>query len=120
MRLQNLSTKKGFDTTLISGPTNLEIDDDINLVKVETAEEMFLATQKSLPTNVAIFAAAVADFKLQKKYKKPNKDEKLALEALVKTLDKCNDKMSPEDIQTLIYSTGKEMVIQIILETGLN
>ena len=46
--------------------------------------------------------------KLQKKYKKPNKDEKLALEALIKTLDKCNDKMSPEDIQTLIYSTGKE------------
>ena len=46
--------------------------------------------------------------KLQKKYKKPNKDEKLALEALVKTLDKCNDNMSPEDIQTLIYSTGKE------------
>ena len=29
---------------------------------------MFLATQKSLPTDVAIFAAAVADFKLQKKY----------------------------------------------------
>jgi len=46
--------------------------------------------------------------KLQKKYKKPNKNEKLALEALVKILDKCNDKMSPEDIQTLIYSTGKE------------
>ena len=46
--------------------------------------------------------------KLQKKYKKPNKNEKLALEALIKTLDKCNDKMSPEDIQTLIYSTGKE------------
>ncbi len=46
--------------------------------------------------------------KLQKKYKKPNNDEKLALEALVKTLDECNDKMSPEDIQTLIYSTGKE------------
>ena len=46
--------------------------------------------------------------KLQKKYKKPNDNEKSALEALVKTLDKCNDKMSPEDIQTLIYSTGKE------------
>jgi lysyl-tRNA synthetase class 1 len=27
---------------------------------------------------------------------------------LVKTLEKCNDEMSPEDIQTLIYSTGKE------------
>jgi len=46
--------------------------------------------------------------KLQKKYKKPNDNEKLALKALVKTLDKCNDKMTPEDIQTLIYSTGKE------------
>ena len=44
----------------------------------------------------------------QKNYKSPSKEEKLALEALVKTLEKCNDKMSPEDIQTLIYSTGKE------------
>ena len=46
--------------------------------------------------------------KLKKKYKKPNNDEKLALNALVKTLEKCNDKMSPEDIQTLIYTAGKE------------
>ena len=46
--------------------------------------------------------------KLGKKYKKPNNNEKMALEALIKTLDKCNDKMTPEDIQTLIYSTGKE------------
>ncbi len=46
--------------------------------------------------------------KSQKKYKQPNKDEKLALEELIKTLEKCNDQMSPEDIQTLIYSTGKE------------
>ena len=46
--------------------------------------------------------------KSQKQYKKPNKDEKLALEALIKTLEKCNDQMSPEDIQTLIYSTGKD------------
>ena len=46
--------------------------------------------------------------KLKKKYKKPNSNEKIALENLIKTLDNCNDKMSPEDIQTLIYSTGKE------------
>ena len=46
--------------------------------------------------------------KLGKKYRKPNNNEKMALEALIKTLDKCNDKMTPEDIQTLIYSTGKE------------
>ncbi|MDC1128897.1 lysine--tRNA ligase [Candidatus Pelagibacter sp.] len=46
--------------------------------------------------------------KAQKKYKTPNQSERLALEALVKTLEKCTDEMSPEDIQTLIYSTGKE------------
>tara|TARA_B100000676_G_scaffold268839_1_gene284339 strand:- start:227 stop:676 length:450 start_codon:yes stop_codon:yes gene_type:complete len=46
--------------------------------------------------------------KQKKKYKKPNKDEKKALEALIKKLDDCNDEMSPEDIQTVIYSTGKE------------
>jgi lysyl-tRNA synthetase class 1 len=46
--------------------------------------------------------------KLQKKYKKPNESEKKALLALIKTLEKCNDGMSPEDIQTLIYSAGKE------------
>jgi lysyl-tRNA synthetase class 1 len=46
--------------------------------------------------------------KSQKNYKKPNQEEKIALEVLVKNLEKCNDQMSPEDIQTLIYSTGKE------------
>jgi len=46
--------------------------------------------------------------KIKKKYKTPNHEEMKALKALVKTLDTCNDKMSPEDIQTLIYSAGKE------------
>ncbi len=46
--------------------------------------------------------------RLKKKYKKPNDKEKTALKALIQTLNQCNDKMKPEDIQTLIYSTGKE------------
>ena len=45
---------------------------------------------------------------LKKKYKKPNEEEKNALKALIKTLENCNDEMTPEEIQTLIYSTGKE------------
>ena len=60
-------SKRGFDTTLISGPTNLNIEEDINLINVKTAEEMFKATQENLPTDVAIFSAAVADFKIKKK-----------------------------------------------------
>ena len=56
-------SKKGFDTILISGPTKLEINDEINLINVETAEEMFQATLKNLPADVAIFSAAVGDYK---------------------------------------------------------
>jgi phosphopantothenoylcysteine decarboxylase/phosphopantothenate--cysteine ligase len=78
--------KKGFETTLISGPTNLEIDDNINLIKIETAEEMFKATQDNLPTDVAIFSAAVADFKIkEKKNEKIKKQEYINLELEVNT-----------------------------------
>ena len=73
-------SKKGFDTTLISGPTNLEITKDINLIKVETADEMLVATQENLPVDVAIFSAAVADFKINKKHEnKIKKQENLNL-----------------------------------------
>ena len=69
-------SRKGFDTTLISGPTNLEINEDIDLIKVETADEMLNATQESLPVDVAIFSAAVADFKMNKIYENKIKKQK--------------------------------------------
>ena len=82
--------KRGFNTTLISGPTNLEVDENIKLIKVETAEEMFKATQKNLPTDIAIFAAAVADFKLRHEQKeKIKKIENLTLN-LEKNIDILN------------------------------
>ena len=59
--------KRGFDTTLISGPTNLKITEDIKLIKVETAEEMLKATQQNLPAHIAVFSAAVSDFKIKKR-----------------------------------------------------
>ena len=83
-------SKKGFDTTLISGPTNLSVDEDIKIIKVETADEMLLATQENLPTDVAIFSAAVADFKINKKYKnKIKKQDSLNLN-LEKNVDILN------------------------------
>jgi len=83
-------SKKGFDTTLISGPTNLEINDDINLIKVETAEEMFQATLNNLPADVAIFSAAVGDYKVKETSKlKIKKQDKLNLE-LEKNVDILN------------------------------
>tara|TARA_B100001057_G_scaffold265957_1_gene266182 strand:- start:2986 stop:4548 length:1563 start_codon:yes stop_codon:yes gene_type:complete len=68
--------------------------------------------EKNFPIFDSLVAYAIKYFndvlKSKKNYKKPNQNEKAALEALIKTLEKCNDQMSPEDIQTLIYSTGKE------------
>ena len=83
-------SKKGFETTLISGPTNLELNDEINLIKVETAEEMFQSTLKSLPADVAIFSAAVCDYKAKEvsKIKIKKKDKlNLNLEKNVDILD---------------------------------
>ena len=83
-------SKKGFDTTLISGPTNLEVEKDIKLIKVETADEMFAATQENLPVDVAIFSAAVSDFKVKNKSQtKIKKEEALNLN-LEKNIDILN------------------------------
>ena len=69
-------------------------------------------SEKNFPIFDGLIGYAIKYFneviKSQKKYKKPNDLEKSALKALVQTLEKCTDHMSPEDIQTLIYSTGKE------------
>ena len=46
--------------------------------------------------------------KKYKKYKKPNVEEKKALNVLVLALEKCTDEMQPEEIQTQIYTVGKE------------
>ncbi len=79
--------RNGFQTTLISGPTNLKIDDRIKLIKVETADQMFKETQKNLPVDVAIFSAAVADFKVSEKNDlKIKKDNKLTIK-LEKNVD---------------------------------
>ena len=83
-------SKKGFETTLISGPTSLQVEEDINLIKVETAEEMFRATQNNLPVDVAIFSAAVGDYKVKEISKeKLKKEDKINLE-LEKNVDILN------------------------------
>ncbi len=83
-------SKKGFDTTLISGPTNLEVEKDIKLIEVETADEMFTATQENLPVDVAIFSAAVSDFKVKNKSQKKIKKEEALNLNLEKNIDILN------------------------------
>ena len=77
----------GFETTLISGETNLNPINGVKFIKVKTAEEMFRQTLNNLPVNVAVFCAAVADYKV-KNYsnKKLKKKENLNL-ILEKNID---------------------------------
>ena len=75
--IANSLVENGFDTTLISGPTNLEPNDNLKLIKVKTGEEMYEKTMELLPCDLAIFTAAVSDFKIKKFNKekiKKNKD----------------------------------------------
>ena len=82
--------KRGFQTTLISGPTNLQIDNNINLIKVETADEMLKATQENLPADVAIFSAAVADFRIKEKKNEKIKKHNFSHLELEKNIDILN------------------------------
>ena len=79
--------RNGFNTTLISGPCNLDPVPGVNLIKVNSAEEMFNATLESLPVDVAIFSAAVSDYKIKNKSKnKIKKKENLDI-SLEKNVD---------------------------------
>ena len=56
----------GADVTLVSGPVNVPDPPGVKVIKVETAREMLQAVEQALPADVAIFAAAVADWRVAK------------------------------------------------------
>ncbi len=56
--------RMGADVTLVSGPTNLTAPAGVTLKRVETAREMLSACEAALPADVAICAAAVADWRV--------------------------------------------------------
>ena len=79
--------KNGFETTLISGPTNLDPISGVNLINVNSAEEMFNVTLENLPVDVAIFSAAVADYKVKNKEKEKIKKKESINLCLEKNID---------------------------------
>ena len=53
----------GAEVTLVSGPVTLPDPEGVRVIKVETAHEMMAATLEALPADIAICAAAVADWR---------------------------------------------------------
>ncbi len=54
----------GAAVTLVSGPVNVPDPPGVDVIKVESAREMLDAVRRALPADVAIFAAAVADWRV--------------------------------------------------------
>ncbi len=77
----------GFETTLISGPTNLRPVEGVKNVKIKTAEEMYNNVLEALPVDVAIFSAAVSDWRMKNiEVQKLKKKDNFNLD-LVKNID---------------------------------
>ena len=101
----------GFDTTLISGETSLEPVEGVKFVIVKTANEMFRETLNNLPVDVAIFNAAVADFKIkevQKEKIKKNENFNLKLEKNIDILSNISNHNSLRPKITIGFAAESE------------
>ena len=80
-------SENGFETTLITGPTNLKMPENVRCIEVISGDQMLNETIKNLPVDIAVFTAAVSDFKI-KSYSdsKIKKTENLEL-SLEKNID---------------------------------
>jgi len=58
------AARAGAAVTLVSGPVNLPDPPGVTVVHAVTAREMLQAVERALPADVAIFAAAVADWRV--------------------------------------------------------
>jgi phosphopantothenoylcysteine decarboxylase / phosphopantothenate---cysteine ligase len=102
----------GARVTLVAGPVALPDPEGVDVVHVETAEEMLQAVEASLPADVAVFAAAVADWRTAStsdgKIKKSGQTPALALVE------------NPDILATIGKSTTKRphLVIGFAAETG--
>ncbi|MCJ2057476.1 bifunctional phosphopantothenoylcysteine decarboxylase/phosphopantothenate--cysteine ligase CoaBC [Methylobacterium sp. J-048] len=57
------AAEAGATVTLVSGPVSIPDPAGVRVVRVETAREMLVAVEAALPADIAIFAAAVADWR---------------------------------------------------------
>ena len=83
--------KMGVKTTLVAGPSNLQIEKGLKVIKVKTSDEMFRAVKKSLPVDVVVCTAAVSDFKpstfRKNKIKKNKSKERIDLDDTIDILN---------------------------------
>ncbi|MFV9876215.1 MAG: phosphopantothenoylcysteine decarboxylase [Rickettsiales endosymbiont of Dermacentor nuttalli] len=97
---------------LVSGPTCLQPSPKVNVINVKTASQMLSACEELLPVDVAIFVAAVADFRA--KTVSAHKIKKTSSEEISVTLYK-----NPDILKTISTHKTKrpKLVIGFAAET---
>jgi len=82
--LARAAWEAGARVTLVSGPVTLPEPDNVNVIHVNSAAEMLMAVENNLPADIAIMAAAVADWRValegREKIKKDGSGSPPALE----------------------------------------
>ena len=104
--------RQGAMTTLVSGPTNLPDPAGVEMVHIETAQQMLEACQAALPADVAVCAAAVADWRVATAASEKMKKTKGKLPTL--------DMAANPDVLATLSAPGKtrpQLVIGFAAET---
>ena len=104
--------RQGAATTLVSGPTNLPDPAGVYVVHIKTAQQMLDACQAALPADVAVCAAAVADWRVDTAAKEKVKKTKGTLQTL-------NMTENPDVLATLSAAGNKrpQLVVGFAAET---
>jgi phosphopantothenoylcysteine decarboxylase/phosphopantothenate--cysteine ligase len=104
------AARRGAKTILISGPTSLESPNGVQRIDVRTASDMLRAVNENFEkATIAIFAAAVADYRPAKSFDQKIKREK---EPLTITLEP-----NPDILATVAKNKGNRLVVGFAAET---
>jgi phosphopantothenoylcysteine decarboxylase/phosphopantothenate--cysteine ligase len=102
----------GAETVLVSGPVDLPIPPGVQMIPVTSAVEMLAASERELPCDIAIFAAAVADWRAAEEKNQKIKKDKNGVASL-QLLE------NPDILQTIAKRTSKRptLVVGFAAET---
>ncbi|MCI5049780.1 MAG: bifunctional phosphopantothenoylcysteine decarboxylase/phosphopantothenate--cysteine ligase CoaBC [Rickettsiales bacterium] len=102
----------GANVTLISGPTSLQLPEKVELVEVESADQMLKACEEALPADIGICTAAVADWRAEEQ-----SDEKIK-KSDSKKAPAINLTENPDILHTLAkHDKRPELLIGFAAET---
>ncbi len=83
------AARRGARVILVSGPTSLDVPAGVDRIDVRTAEEMHRAVAEKFPEcSIAIFAAAVADYRPATKFEQKIKRDKEPCHSIAGTDDR--------------------------------